>query len=141
MGGPGYGKTEILKYIGSCGQKKGYYIEYMHDPFIPERIEHLLIPELNTCILTNNEISKCNFSQIDYNLSDYSKYAITGDKLSEIEYNSKLFYNLIAKSVKLIDKAHTLHDELETYYISAMDFSIVDNIYDSVIKKLEKYYV
>ena len=141
IGGPGYGKTEILKYIGSCGQKKGYYIEYMHDPFIPERIEHLLIPELNTCILTNNEISKCNFSQIDYNLSDYSKYAITGDKLSEIEYNSKLFYNLIAKSVKLIDKAHTLHDKLETYYISAMDFSIVDKIYDSVIKKLEKYYV
>ena len=44
IGGPGYGKTEILKYIGSRGQKKGYYIEYMHDPFIPERIEHLLIP-------------------------------------------------------------------------------------------------
>ncbi len=113
----------------------------MHDPFIPERIEHLLIPELNTCILTNNEISKCNFSQIDYNLSDYSKYAISGDKLSEIDYNSKLFYDLIDKSVKLINKAHSLHDELETYYISAMDFSVVDGIYDKVIKKLEKYYV
>ena len=133
--------NEILKYIGSRGQKKGYYIEYMHDPFVPERIEHLLIPELNTCILTNNEISKCNFSQIDYNLSDYSKYAISGDKLSEIDYNSKLFYDLIDKSVKLINKAHSLHDELETYYISAMDFSVVDGIYDKVIKKLEKYYV
>ena len=57
-GGPGFGKTDILKFIGSCGQKKGYFIEYMHDPFVPERIEHIFIPEISTCIITNNEIGR-----------------------------------------------------------------------------------
>ena len=141
IGGPGLGKTDILKYIGSRGQRKGYFIEYMHDPFIPDRIEHIFIPELSTCILTNNEISKCNFTGIDYNLSDYSKADIINNKAKEISYDSALFYELIDKAVNLINQAHLLHDELETYYISAMDFTVVDNIYNKIIEKLEKYYV
>ncbi len=138
-GGPGLGKTDILKYIGSRGQKKGYYIEYMHDPFLPERIEHIFIPELSTCILTNNEINNSTFTGLDYNLSDYTKTNQSADKTDEIAYDSNIFYELVNTAVSLINKAHTLHDELETYYIAAMDFEFVDNVYNKVITKLDKY--
>ena len=57
-GGPGFGKTDILKFIGSSGQKKGFFIEYMHDPFVPERIEHIFIPELSTCIISIMKLTK-----------------------------------------------------------------------------------
>ena len=136
-GGPGYGKTDILKFIGSCGQKKGYFIEYMHDPFVPERLEHIFIPELSTCILTNNEVNKASFNGIEYNLVHYTKANLLSQKESEIKYNETIFYDLMDKAISLINKAHILHDDLESFYIKAMDFSMADNIYDKVIKKIE----
>ena len=138
-GGPGFGKTDILKFLGSCGQKKGYFIEYMHDPLIPERIEHIFIPEISTCIITNNEINQANYTGINYNLINYTKLNWLNNRSSEIEYNSKLFYELINKSVSLINTSHKYHDNLEVFYIDAMNFDIANSIYDNVIKKLEKY--
>ena len=136
-GGPGFGKTDILKFIGSCGQKKGYFIEYMHDPFIPERLEHIFIPELSTCILTNNEINKASFSGIEYNLVDYIKQNLNFSKNSEVEYDKSVFYDLMNTAISFINKAHVLHDDLEAYYIKAMNFNIADDIYDKVIRKIE----
>jgi len=138
-GGPGFGKTDILKFIGSSGQKKGFFIEYMHDPFVPERIEHIFIPELSTCIISNNEINQANYTGIEYNLFDYTKSNLPSSKIDDIKYNSNLFYELVNKSISLIHNAHILHDELESYYIKAMDFSVANDIYDNVIKKLSKY--
>lgn len=136
-GGPGFGKTDILKFIGSCGQKKGYFIEYMHDPFIPERLEHIFIPELSVCILTNNEINEASFNGIEYNLVDYTKQNSNSSKSDEIEYDKTLFYDLMNKAISLINKAHLLHDDLEAFYIKAMDFNMADNLYDKVIRKIE----
>lgn len=139
IGGPGLSKTSILKSIGACGQRKGYFIEYMHDPFIPERIEHLFIPEINTCILTNNEISMHNFSGIDYNLIDYCNSYTLKSKINEVDADSKLFYELINKGISFINKAHQLHDDMEDYYIKAMNFDVANAIYDTVVKRIEKY--
>ena len=133
-GGPGFGKTDILKFIGSSGQKKGYFIEYMHDPFVPERIEHIFIPETSTCIITNNEINQANYTGIEYNLFDYTKSALSTSKKDDIKYNSDLFYELINKGISLIHNAHLLHDELESYYIKAMDFAFADNIISMPLK-------
>ncbi len=138
-GGPGMGKTDILKYLGTSGQKKGYYVEYMYDPFIPERIEHIFIPEISTCVLTNNEINRANYSGINYYLKDYTKPNSLASKASEIEYNSKIFYELLDKAISLISNSHTLHDDLESFYIKAMNFDVVNTMYENVIKKIEKY--
>lgn len=138
-GGPGMGKTDILKFLGTCSQKKGYYVEYMYDPFIPERIEHIFIPEISTCVITNNEINKANYTGINYSLSNYTKPNSLSSKASEIEYDSQIFYELVNKAISLISNSHALHDDLEAFYIKAMNFDVVNTIYDNVIKKIEKY--
>lgn len=138
-GGPGLGKTEILKQVGSTAQKKGYFVEYMHDPLIPDRIEHILIPELSTCVLTTNEISKTSFTGKIYNIEDFCRADILSLNKKEIEYCSKVFYDLLEKGLSLIADAHTIHDELETFYISAMNFDVANDIFDKVIKKFEKF--
>ncbi len=138
-GGPGFGKTEILKQIGSTAQRKGYFVEYMHDPLIPERIEHLLIPELSTCVLTTNEISQTSFTGKVYNIEDFCKANVIAANKEEVAYCSKIFYDLIEKGLSLITDAHTIHDELETFYISAMNFDVANDIFDKVVKKFEKF--
>ena len=138
-GGPGFGKTEILRKIGSTAQRKGYFVEYLHDPLIPERIEHVLIPELSTCVLTNNEISRISFTGKIYNISDFCKADVIASNKKEVEYCSKTFYELIDKALSLILDAHITHDDLEAFYISSMNFDVANNIFDNVIKKIEKF--
>lgn len=138
-GGPGLGKTEILKQIGSTAQRKGYFVEYMHDPLIPERIEHILIPQLSTCVLTTNEISKTSFTGKVYNIKDFCKPDVITANKEEVEYCSKTFYDLIEKGLSLITDAQTIHDDLETFYISAMNFDVANDIFDKVVKKFEKF--
>lgn len=138
-GGPGFGKSHILKAIGKTAQKKGYFVEYLHDPFIPNRIEHVFIPELSTCILTENEISQTAFSGKVYNIEDFCKANVLAKNKSDIEYDSKVFYDLIKKGLSYLTEAHALHDDLEKFYIDAIDFDVCNTIYDNVISKIEKY--
>lgn len=138
-GGPGYGKTEILKKVGSFIQKKGYFVEYLHDPFIPERLENILVPELSFGIFTSNEISNITYKAITYDMSDFCTKSSLLKKVDEVLYDKKQFETLISKGLSCIKNSKALHDELETYYIKAMDFSIVDTFYNETIKKIESY--
>lgn len=139
VGGPGLGKTDILKKIGTTAQRKGYFVQYLHDPLNPERLEHILIPELLTCVLTTNEISKTTFKGKVFNISDFCKTDIINSNKTEVEYCSKLFYDLLGKALYLLKDAHEIHDELEKFYISAMDFNIADDIFNKVLTKFEKF--
>lgn len=137
-GGPGFSKTSILLELGKVAQRKGYFVEYLHDPLIPNRIEHILIPEISSCVLTENEISQCSFKGKVYNTKDFCNKSILLNNEIDIEYNKKLFYQLTNKATSFINQAHKLHDDLESYYINSMNFRILDNIYDDVIKKFEE---
>lgn len=52
-------------------------------------------------------------------------------------FDKRQFDILINEGLSCITTAHELHDELETYYIGAMDFSKVDEIYGETISKVE----
>jgi hypothetical protein len=138
-GGPGFSKTTILTEIGKLAQKKGYFVEYMHDPFIPERIEHIIIPEISTCVVTENEISQNSFDGKVYNIEDYCNKSVLLSNKEDVDYDKKIFYELTNKALHFISEAHKLHDDLESYYINAIDFKTLDKIYDEVIQKFEKY--
>ena len=138
-GGPGFSKTTILAEIGKLAQKKGYFVEYMHDPFIPERIEHIIIPEISTCVVTENEISQNSFDGKVYNIEDYCNKSVLLSNKEYVDYDKKIFYELTNKALHFISEAHKLHDDLESYYINAIDFKTLDKIYDEVIQKFEKY--
>ena len=138
-GGPGFSKTLILTEIGKLAQRKGYFVEYLHDPFNPERLENILIPETSTAVLTENEISNNTFTGKVYAIEDFCNQSILNKYKSEIEFNKKLFYELTNKALLCIENAHKIHDDLEAYYIKALDFSVLDNLYNDLIIKLEKY--
>lgn len=138
-GGPGLGKSDILKEIGETAENKGYFVEYMHNPFIPEKIEHIFIPELSACVLTENEVSQLSFDGKVYDLEKFCDANVLTSIKDDVEYNSNLFYDLTKKAISFIEKAHIIHDDLEAYYVDAMDFNIANTLYDKIVKILEKY--
>ena len=138
-GGPGLKKSHILKNLGAEAQKQGYFVEYLHDPFIPERIENILIPEISTGIFTTNEISRLSYNGIEYNMKDLCDGSLIALNNDKIEFDKSQFDSLVNEGLSCITNAHILHDALETYYIGAMNFNIIDSLYNETLEKIEKY--
>jgi len=138
-GVPGTEKSRILSSISNTTSKNGFDVEVYHQPLIPEKIEHILIPGISTAIVTSNEINNMTFSGnqiymenfIQVNKSNYSK-----DRILDTKNN---FNFLIIKAIDLISSAKKLHDQLETHYVPNMNFKELDIVYDNLIDKISKY--
>lgn len=137
-GGPGSGKSTVLEYIKDNAIARGYFVEVFHDPFIPERLEHVFIPELKTAVVTSNEINQTYLKGKQIYMDDIYENNIQNYK-NRMEEDRYIFYDLINKALFILSGAKKLHDELETYYIGNMDFDKVDEKVNFVMEKLNKY--
>lgn len=138
-GEPGTGKTNVLSFLCDEAQKRGLSPEVFHDPLIPERIEHLLLPELSIAILTSNEINKRNLIGNQINMDDNLNKNLLKKHSQDIEEAKNTFNLLLDKGLATISKAKALHDELEKYYIPNMDFDKIDNKFNEIMNRLLKY--
>lgn len=141
-GGPNLGQTEILSYIGDEAQKRGLFVEYYHDPFIPERLEHIAIPNLSLAIVSSNEINRFNIPSDAtevINLEDLCYKNILAKHNEDISLNSELFYSLVDKALGQIKQAKALHDDMEKYYIENIDFEKINKTTERILKKIEGY--
>lgn len=138
-GGPGTGKTDVLEYLSKEALKRGFAIELFHDPLVPERLEHLFIPQLSTAIVTSNEINQKQFEGNQVYMDNLLNSNVVSKNREEIKFDSELFYELLGKGLKLIASAKVLHDHMETYYVPNMDFDKINEVTREVIEKLEGY--
>lgn len=138
-GGPGTGKTNVLEYLSTEALRRGYYVEIFHTPLIPEKIEHILIPDLNVAILTSNEINNLDLQGTIIDMKDYLNPSTLEKNKVETEYDAAEFYTLLNKGLATIKQAKGLHDQLETFFIPNMDFSKLDTVFEKIIKKIDGY--
>ncbi|MCI1945453.1 ATPase [Clostridium luticellarii] len=118
-GDPGTGKNMVLKSIYREALKKGLYVEVYHHPLIEDKLEHIIIPELNTALITSNEINKSQFNGMQIymnNLIDYSKI-----NKSDVEKDKTNFYFFLNKSLSIIGTNKNLQNNLEKYYFKNID--------------------
>ena len=125
---------KVTNNIKTRLELKNFKTESYYCPIDPDyKLEHLIIPELDTAIITSNKFhifkngEIINVSQI-YNASLLNKEAI--------EYDEKIIDNLLNKSVNVISLAKSTHDILEEYYISAMDYLKLDSFFNKIIKSI-----
>lgn len=136
-GETGLCKSEILEDLANTAIGYGYNVEYYHNPILPKKISHIIIPELNIGVFSENEIYKLNLTGTAFNLNnmcDTNKLSILKE---EIDFNKYEFDTLLNKGLSLIAEAKLTHDTLEKYYVKNMDFDIVNSIYDDLIKEIE----
>ncbi|MGG7162678.1 PRK06851 family protein [Clostridium ihumii] len=138
-GGPGTCKTEILSYLADEAVRRGYYVEVLHTPLMPEKIEHVLIPELDTAIVTSNEINKLSTTGIVYDLNNFLDETFMKENKDEIDYVRNTFYILLNKALSCINGSKALHDDLEALYIPNMNFEKINNASEELIQRLLKY--
>ena len=100
--------------------------------------EHLLIPELGVALITANPLNEIYLEESrPINLSRFY------DKPALSKYRSRLKMNrLTSKSLAeevygTIAAAKSVHDEIEKYYIDAMDHDMLDDVAESIILEIK----
>ena len=101
--------------------------------------EHLFIDEINAALLTSSPLTQLtneNARHIDCSVY-YDK-----DKMQPYQKhfsaNHSLINTIAGASRKMLVDAKRVHDEMEQYYISAMDFDALDTVCERICEEIEQ---
>jgi len=139
-GFPGAGTERLLEKIKSAARERGLGVEAYYCALSPDKLEHLIIPALNTVFSTVNKYHPsdvCAVRKIDF--SSILNENMIGIYRQELEYNQAEFDTLLGKAIDIIHGAKALHDEMETYYIPNMDFGAVQIKWDEIMNRILEY--
>ena len=125
----GASSHEILSRLRADALKRGLKIISCPCSVIPERLEHIIIPSEKIAVSVKNPFHNTQKAYVeaggfyyDFNKED----AILRQKNAQ---------KLIENAAECVLKAKILHDELEKYYVDAMDFAPLEDIAQKIIKK------
>lgn len=139
-GKPGTGTERLLERVRTAAVERGISTESYYCALNPQKLEHLIIPELDVSITTRDgshesEVKPTN----EINFDQYLNPAIMEKYHQEISFNREEYDKLINRAVKTIQNAKRLHDDLESYYIPNMNFSEVQKCQKALLERLLQY--
>lgn len=141
-GRPGSGKSTMLKKIACEAMNKGFNVEIYHCGFDPNSLDMVIIPEVNIAIFDSTAPHEYFPNRENDEIIDMYVRCITpgtdekyADELQDIK---KRYSEKMAVATSYLSEAKALHDDLEKYYIDAMDFTKIEEIKQSILAIIEK---
>lgn len=128
----------LLKYLTSAALNNGHDCIVCPCVMCPDtKIEHLLIPSLGTAFFSANrfhpwENNKCR----TVNCRRFYSEDILKDHRARLLFDKKAKDELLDEAVSHLGKAKAIHDDLEKYYIEAMDFEKMNKDTEALINKI-----
>lgn len=118
---------------------RGFDVEAYYCPFAPDKkCDHLIIPKLNLAFTVSNRYHSHDKGEVVDFDEFASKYMLEKYK-DEREFASSEVDRLINRAISTIAVAKQYHDELEKYYIPAMDFSKLDEVIEKTMKEVLEF--
>ncbi|MFW5998857.1 MAG: hypothetical protein ACOCP5_03805 [Halanaerobiaceae bacterium] len=141
-GKPEKKKTKIIKKVGQIILENGYNVLFLHCSFNPENIDGIIIRELDTAVIneTRPHIIDSNKNDEIINLLKGIDASIISGYSSAIKNSKKNFNLFLNKAISRLHRAKILHDELEEYYIKAMDFEELEKIQQNLIRNIFSFH-
>ncbi len=130
--------NSLLCFLGKAAVRSGLDVIVCPCVSDPKRkIDHLIIPSKGLCFFTgnnshflNSEASKTVSAKRFLNTAQVKKHS------ARLSFNSRASAELLDEAVLSVARAKAIHDELEKYYIEAMDFDLVKEKTHSLIKEI-----
>ncbi|CAH2714026.1 hypothetical protein BACCIP111895_01180 [Neobacillus rhizosphaerae] len=138
-GGPGTGKSSLMKKIGSEWLEKGYNIEMLHCSSDNNSIDGVLIPALKVGIVDGTAPHviepKAPGAVEEYiNLGEaWNARALAVQKKS-IQMLTNQISKSFQKAYATFKEALEIHDDWEKIYINSMDFNKADQLSNKLIE-------
>lgn len=129
--------TRFISYFRKCG----YDIMIFYNPLCPEsRIDHIIIPRLKFGIFTSNKTFTYDINESiitkrinSRSFIDKAEYDRIKNKMS---FRKKMVSELINDCVSELLNIKSMHDELEKYYINAVDHDSLNKYTEQFIASL-----
>lgn len=139
-GHPGSGKNTILQKIAGAAVSLGLKADIFHCSLDPDKVEHIIIPEIDTGVITSAPPHEYASGERDIvvNTDEFVDFDHLEPYQSEMEKAQKRYSEIFSDAVAFLAKAKELHDELEKYYTSSMDFKKVEVKREEVVERILK---
>lgn len=118
----------LLKRLAQTAVSYGYDVTVSKNVFLSgSSYEHIIIPELNTAFVSCDIEYTAKINAMRF----YDRLAVR-EKRKRVAFNRGVAKDLTNEAVLALQTAKDIHDELESYYIKAMDFDAVDKMKDKL---------
>lgn len=139
-GGPGTGKSSLMKKLGQEWNGKGYDIEYLHCSSDNDSIDGLIIPALRVGIVDGTaphviEPNAPGAVEEYVNLGEAWDSARLKENREAIESLNGQIREAFAAAYGSFAKALAVHDEWEKFYIENMDFEKANQLTEELIAR------
>lgn len=136
QGKRGLGQQRYLQALLDRAEKRGVSAEIYHGYLDPQEILLVIFPDLDIAVAAAENVPSVEMREGDRLLTFRAE---ADPHLREKEKQAeKRRDDAVADAVAEIHRAHVLHDDLETYYISAMDFEKITNLGKNIMQKILK---
>ena len=130
----------LLEQIHTAARGRGYYAIVCPDAEHPERIHHLLLPELGVAFVTSREGMR-------YEGSAYRRIRIDAmvppahyrQFRSRLRFTMRMAAALRQEAVEALADAKAAHDSLEAVYQPHVDFTKADEITARELARIQSY--
>lgn len=129
----GCNTKDLMSRLADHASRLGLDIECYHSPLDTNKIEDILIPSMDTVITVSNTLHKPKvFPTHIYDLTTAIDATGLRNVDLELDKDKKLFTELIDRGISFLAQEKKLHDNLESYYINAIDFEGIDALYEEL---------
>lgn len=131
---------ELLLHLLAGVTAAGYDAVACPDPMAPDRLAHLLVPELGLAFLTGGD-------GLSREVTPYRRLRLDGAADSEVlrrsrprlRFAKKVSAALTEEAVSSLAQAKAMHDELEAIYNPHVDFALVDRMAGDVWAEIQSF--
>jgi len=135
-GRPGTGKSTLLKKIAAKAEASGFDVEIYHCGFDPNSLDMVALRELGIVIFDSTAPHEYFPDRASDEIIDmYTRVIPVG---TDEKYAAQLleitqrYSAAMEEATSYIARAKSLHDELENFYIAAMDFTKVEKLQQEI---------
>lgn len=140
-GGPGTGKSSLMKKVGESVTSKGLPAEYIHCSSDPNSLDGIILRDLSLAIVDGTSPHVIE-PKAPGAIEEYINLGVAWDvdalakNKKEILFLQSEISSCYPKAYDCFAKALKVHDEWEKIYIDHMDFSKANRFTEQVIHKL-----
>lgn len=127
----GTGKSTFLNRIVEESRIRNFHVEIYYDSILVDKIESVLIHELNTIISSNDLAKKYSHTLIDFN-QYFNNFKINEDDYSIYDF-------LIKKGIEGLKDAKKNHFILESSYKEFVDYEGIDEERERIWGEIQRF--
>ena len=127
----------IMQKVRQYALNRGYEIVTVRNPFLPSLfIDHIIIPELSFCVAREYEYQHFYCDSRRIHSARFENINILQKNSKRLKFNQKAIKSLLIATCEVLAEAKSVHDQMEKYYIEAMDFEKLTEFANQFADKL-----